>query len=75
MKPFFEKPTIKMLGIVAFAGLLGFAVGNGHETTDAMAGQAAWLNDRCGKTVKAKVQQHIQLDRQTFGYAPEDLKK
>lgn len=73
-RTFFERPTIKTMGIIAFVGLLGFAAGNAHETSEAMAGQRQWLNDRCGKTIRAKVQQHIAKDRQTFGYAPEDLK-
>lgn len=75
MCPFFERPNIKQLGIFAFVGLLGFAAGNAHETSEAMAGQRQWLNEKCGKTIRAKVEQHIQKDRQVFGYAPEDLPK
>lgn len=74
-RPFFERPTVKHLAITAMAFLLGAAVANGWATKDAMVGQAAWLHDQCGRTIKAKVQQHLKEDRDTFGFTPEDLRR
>lgn len=75
---FFDRPTVKQLGITGFVFLVGLALGNGYRTTDAMAGQAAWLHEQCGQTIKSKVQAtvraHLKEDRDTFGFAPEDIK-
>lgn len=71
--PFFERPSVRTVGIVAFFFLAGLAAGNGWATRDAMVGQARWLNDRCGQTVKKVVDKHMQEDRETFGFTPEDV--
>lgn len=73
MSRFFERPKVKNLAIVAFVFLLGLAIGNGYQTTAAMAGQAKWLHDQCGQVLKKNVLHHIQEDRDTFGFTPEDL--
>ena len=71
---FFERPTVKHLAVVAMAFLLGLAVANGWSTRVAMDGQARWLHDQCGQQVRRTVREHIEEDRATFGFSPEDLK-
>lgn len=61
------------LGGLILAGLMGFAIGNGHETRAALDGSADWWARTCAAHVKAVVRQHQQEDRDTFGFAPEDL--
>jgi hypothetical protein len=68
---FFERPNVKQVGIVAFFFLLGCALGNSHETTEAMAGQAQWLHSWCGQQVKQTIITHEKSDIQAFGYTPD----
>lgn len=77
MHRFFERPSVKHLAVVAMAFLLGAAVANGWATRDAMVGQAVWLHDQCGQTVKKKIEQRKAAEYDTFGFLPEDaiLKK
>jgi len=68
---FFDKPNVKQLGIVAFFFLLGLALGNGYETTTAMAGQSQWLHSWCGQQVKQTIITHEKSDIAAFGYTPD----
>lgn len=71
----FRRPRTQRWGWIGLSLVVGFGAGNFHATREALAGQAQWLNDRCGRTVKARVEKHLNEDRAMFGFAPEDLKK
>ncbi len=66
-RSFFEKPTVKHLGVVGFALMLGMAIGNGWATHNALQGQAAWLHEWCGKQVKTRIIQHQERDLALYG--------
>lgn len=59
---------------VALAGLVGFALGNAHETGAALRGSGDWWQERCRQQVRQTVREHVAEDRETFGFSPEDLK-
>ncbi len=61
-------------GWLLLAGIVGFAAGNYHATMNALDGEAQWFRGWCGQQVQKTDQHHLQEDRDTFGFTPEDLK-
>jgi hypothetical protein len=53
MHPKFDEPRIKRIGAAVLCLLVGFAVGNGHATKEAVDGSAAWWKQQEKAAVSA----------------------
>lgn len=72
-RTFFERPTIKTLGIAGFCLMLGLALGNGLQTAEALEGQGQWYRGWCGARVKATTVKHESMERQVFGFTAKEV--
>lgn len=63
---FFDNPTVKTVAGFLFAGVVGFAIGNGHATGDALSGQAQWFQRDCHAKIVAHVEATHSQDVQTL---------
>lgn len=50
---FFERPSVKQVGVSAFCLFVGLAIGNAHHTADVVAGSEAWWRGKVVREVKA----------------------